>query len=503
MKAIRYYCIAACIIAAPVRAQTQPQQTGATHVKDTIFREYDIRGKVDSELPLDQAYDLGRAIAYYLQSQNPACKTIAIGMDGRTHSLALKKELTRALTDSGMNSVFVGVCPTPALYFSLFTGDDIDGGIMITASHNGPEYNGIKLCLGTRVVWGKELQEIKNLYKAKKHIAATTPGTETDSPIIPSYIAWLTQHFAHLKNIPVSCIIDCGNGAAGTVMPELITQMGWKNVTLLYEKVDGTFPNHEADPTVEKNMLDVKQALASESFNFGIGLDGDCDRMAPMTKQGTLVSGDKLLALFAQTVLAEHPGAGVVFDIKSSSGLIELLEQWGAQPIMSPSGHSIIKDMMTKHGALLGGEISCHFFFKDRYFGYDDGIYAAFRLIELLHVTQQPLSELLSIFPKKESSQEFRLFCPDEKKQDVINSIKDALSDKDDIEINTMDGVRAVFPFGWGIVRASNTQAALSMRFESDTKDGLKKVIERFYALLAPHLNTQDLQPLLHAEGIA
>lgn len=286
-------------------------------------------------------------------------------------------------------------------------------------------------------------------------------------------------------------------------MPELIEQMGWKNVSLLYEEVDGTFPNHEADPTVEKNMRDVKKAVTSQSFDFGIGLDGDCDRMTPMTQHGELVSGDKLLALFAQTVLAEHPGAGVVFDIKSSSGLIELLEQWGAQPIMSPSGHSIIKDMMTKHGALLGGEISCHFFFKDRYFGYDDGIYAALRLIELLHTTQQPLSELLTVFPKKESSQEFRLFCPDEKKQDVIQAMKDALSQANDVEISTIDGVRAVFPFGWGIVRASNTQAALSMRFESDTKEGLKKVIERFYALLANHLDADDLKPLLSVQGIA
>ncbi len=503
MKIIQFICSAASLFTMLTHAHQQSQPTGAIQMKDTIFREYDIRGKVDSELPINQAYDLGRAIAYYLRSQNPSCKTIAIGMDGRTHSLALKNELTRALNESGMNTVFVGTCPTPALYFSLFTGDDIDGGIMITASHNGPEYNGIKLCLGTRVVWGKELQKIKGLYKNKKHILSDTIGTASNAPIIPSYLAWLTNHFEHLKNIPVSCIIDCGNGAGGTVMPELVKQMGWKNVSLLYEEVDGTFPNHEADPTVEKNMRDVKKAVTSQSFDFGIGLDGDCDRMAPMTQHGELVSGDKLLALFAQTVLTEHPGAGIVFDIKSSSGLIELLEQWGAQPIMSPSGHSIIKDMMTKHGALLGGEISCHFFFKDRYFGYDDGIYAALRLIELLHTTQQPLSELLTIFPKKESSQEFRLFCSDEKKQDVIQAIKDALSQTNDVEISTIDGVRAVFPFGWGIVRASNTQAALSMRFESDTKEGLKKVIERFYALLANHLDAEDLKPLLSAQGIA
>jgi len=499
---MQLFYIAACILASSLSTQCLSQKIGASKVKDTIFREYDIRGKIDSELPIDQVYDLGRAIAYYLRGQNAACKTVAIGMDGRTHSIALKNELTRALTDSGMNTIFVGICPTPALYFSLFTNDAVDGGIMITASHNGPEYNGIKLCLGTRVVWGQELQKIKTLYHEKKHVVSDTRGSTSDAPVIPSYIAWLVEHFTHLKNIPVSCIIDCGNGAAGTVMPALIKAMGWQHVSLLYEEVDGTFPHHEADPTVEKNMLDVKKAVATKPFSFGIGLDGDCDRMTPMTKQGALVSGDKLLALFAKNILATHPGAGIVFDIKSSSGLIELLEQWGAQPLMSPSGHSIIKDMMTKHDALLGGEISCHFFFKDRYFGYDDGIYAAVRLIELLHTTHKTLSELLTIFPHKESSQEFRFFCPDEKKQKVIQSIKDALSHEQDVEISTIDGVRAVFPFGWGIVRASNTQAALSMRFESDTKDGLQKVIHQFHALLAPYLQANDLQQLLHAKGI-
>lgn len=503
MNRILLYSVAICMITLQAFAQEPLHKIGELAMKNTIFREYDIRGIVDTEMPINEAYDLGRAIAFYLTQQNSAFKTIAIGMDGRTHSPALREEFTRAFCDSGINVVFVGVCPTPALYFSLFTGDDIDGGIMITASHNGPAYNGIKLCLGTRVVWGKELQKIKDLYQEKKRVESDAKGIATTTPIIPSYIAWIVDHFAHLKGIPVSCIIDCGNGVAGTVLPELVKQMEWDNVSLLYEDVDGTFPNHEADPTVPENMIDVKDAVTTQNFAFGMGLDGDCDRMAPMTKAGDLVSGDKLLALFAQTVLAEYPGAGIVFDIKSSSGLIELLEKWGAHPIISPSGHSIIKDMMSKHGALLGGEISCHFFFKDRYFGYDDGIYAALRLIELLHATQQSLAELLTIFPQKESSKEFRLYCPDEKKQNVIRSIKKTLSQIDDVEISTIDGVRAVFPFGWGIVRASNTQAALSMRFESDTKTGLKKVIAVFYELLAPHLKSTDLQSLEDAKEAA
>ena len=502
MNKILSYSLVTCSILLHAFAHEPLHNPKETAMKNTIFREYDIRGIVGTEMPIDQVYDLGRAIVYYLKQHNPAFKTIAIGMDGRTHSPAFKDALSRACSDSGIDVVFVGVCPTPALYFSLFTGDAIDGGIMITASHNGPAYNGIKLCLGTRVVWGKELQEIKKLYQEKKHILSNRTGAVTESPIIPSYIAWLTEHFSSLKGIPLSCVIDCGNGAAGTVLPELIKQMEWKNVTLLYEDVDGTFPNHEADPTVEKNMLAVKDALTTQDITVGIGLDGDCDRMTPMTKQAKLVSGDQLLALFAQTVLSEHPGAGIVFDIKSSLGLIELLEQWGADPIMSPSGHSIIKDMMSKHGALLGGEISCHFFFKDRYFGYDDGIYAAMRLLELLHTSGTSLTELLTIFPKKYSSQEFRLFCPDEKKQEVIKAIKKEISHRDNVKISTIDGVRAVFPFGWGIVRASNTQAALSMRFESDTQTGLKTVMNLFYTLLEPYLEKKDVD-LLHTKDAA
>ncbi len=492
------------LITLTLAPQTYTQETidkiGGLSMKETIFREYDIRGIVDKELYIDQVYDLGRAIAYYLKQHNPDFNVIAIGMDGRTHSPQIKDELRRAFLDSGIDVAFLGVCPTPALYFSLFTLD-VDGGLIVTASHNGPEFNGIKLCLGTTVVWGKELQVIKKMYQEKKHIEATRSGTHTEFPIVTPYVAWLVDHFWHLKNIKLSFVIDCGNGTAGTVLPKLIQKMQWDNVKLLYEKVDGTFPHHEADPTVAKNMADVKRALSTEDFSLGLGLDGDCDRMAAMTKAGTLITGDQLLAVFAEKLLTQHPGAGVVFDIKSSSGLVELLKRWGGQPIMSPSGHSIIKDMMHKHNALLGGELSGHFFFKDRYFGYDDGIYATLRLIEILFASGKSLEKLLAIFPKKCSSQEFRLYCPDEKKQDIVEHIKQELEKRSDVSLITIDGVRATFPFGWGIVRASNTQAALSMRFESDTQKGLEQVIDIFYELLKPYIDAKELQALHTPKG--
>jgi len=464
-------------------------------VKDIIFREYDIRGIVDQQLMIDQVYDLSRAIAYYFKEHKPDIKTIAIGMDGRTHSPKIKKELTRGFIDSGINVLFIGMCPTPALYFALYTMP-VDGGLMITASHNGPEYNGIKICLGKNSIWGEQIQEIKRLYKEKKHITSEKKGTETEHLIVPDYVAWLADHFKDLKNMDLSAVIDCGNGAGGTVLPQLIEAMQWKKCELLFCEVDGSYPNHEADPTVEKNMQDVKKVLADSDIQIGIGLDGDCDRMVPMTKKGFLVPGDQLLALYAQQMLKKNPGMGVVFDVKGSVGLIELLKQWGARPIMSPSGHSIIKNMMNKEDALLGGELSCHFFFKDRYFGYDDGIYAMMRLFEIITQSGKSLAELLKIFPKKYSSRELRLACDEEKKESIIKALKAHFLKRDDVSILKIDGIRVTMPYGWGIVRPSNTQAVLSMRFESDTPEGLARVIDDFGQSLEPYLDKNVLQEL-------
>lgn len=493
-------------------------------MNDTIFREYDIRGKVDQELILHEVYDLACAIAYYFKEKCPAIRIIALGMDGRIHSPAIKEEICRAFIDSGIDILFIGTCSSPILYFALHT-QKVDGGLMITASHNGKEYNGIKVCLGTESVWGKELQLIKQYFKNKKRITCKKAGKVRNRALIPLYLDWLTDHFASLKGFDLPIVIDCGNGTAGTVLPALIIKMKWQNISLLYENVDGTYPNHPADPTVAENMKDVKTILETTTTAFGIGLDGDCDRMVVMarlypyssksshdspshttrpfdtlrangTGEITLIPGDQLLSVFAQQVIQEHPGAGVVFDIKSSSGLVELLSLWQAQPIISPSGHSIIKDMMRSHRALLGGELSCHFFFKDRSFGYDDGIYAMLRFFEIVHQTKKSPAELISIFPHKYSSPEFRLACAEEQKNAIVNTLKLYFSTQKDGRVMTLDGIRVTFPFGWGIVRASNTQAALSMRFESDSKEGLTRVMNRFETVLMQELPETVLVPL-------
>ncbi|OQA34559.1 MAG: Phosphomannomutase/phosphoglucomutase [Candidatus Dependentiae bacterium ADurb.Bin331] len=462
-------------------------------MNDIIFRQYDIRGKVGSEMSVDETFAIAQAIAFYFIQKNPHIKTVAVGADGRTHSPEIKEQVCRALTQSGLDVVFVGVCPTPVLYFALFTLP-VDAGIMITASHNGPEYNGLKICLGKESVWGEQIQEIKNFVKAKKNARNSTIGSYKEQLLIPAYIAWMVDQFGHLKNMQLKAVVDSGNGAGGTVLPHLVKAMNWSNVTLLHEGVDGTYPNHEADPTVEKNMCDVKAVLQTTDTQIGIGLDGDCDRMAAMTKKGQLVEGDKLLALFAKEIIAHQPGAKIVFDIKCSSGLPELLTAWGAVPVMSPSGHSIIKDQMKKNNALLAGELSCHFFFSDRYFGYDDGIYAMMRLFELLIHSNKSLDELLLVFPHKYSTREIRISCAPNDMPKIIAHIHAQLAQRDDAQIITIDGIRANFSHGWAIVRQSNTQPVICLRFEGNTPAELVRIKRDFIEYLQQFIDKDTLE---------
>lgn len=453
-------------------------------MQDHIFRLYDIRGKVGSELVISHVEALTHAIALYFKQHKPTVKTVAVGADGRTHSPEIKELICKALQESGLDVLFVGVCPSPVLYFSLFN-EPVDAGIMITASHNGPEYNGLKICLGTDSVWGAQIQEIKKLYHQRERILLATLGTYQEVPVIDQYVAWLKNHFKHLVGLPLKAVVDCGNGAGGTVMPKLVAAMEWPHISLLYEQVDGAYPNHEADPTVEENMHDVKQLLKTADLAFGVGLDGDCDRMAAMTKKGELVQGDKLLAVFAREIIKQHPGATIVFDIKCSSGLSEVLTEWHAKPYMSPSGHSIIKGAMKKEHALLGGELSCHFFFKDRYFGYDDAFYAMLRLFELVS-GGATLDQLLACFPHKVSTREYRIECDQDKMATIVHSVHDSFLDKPGMELVTIDGVRVTMKHGWGMLRASNTQPVLCLRFEANTKEQVYAIKEQFIEALVP-----------------
>lgn len=468
---------------------------------DTAFREYDIRGKIGSEFPIESAYDLASAIAYYVRQHNQTAKTFAVGMDGRTHSPAIKDEVCRALSDAGFDVLFIGLCTSPVLYFVMNT-EPVDAGIMITASHNPKEYNGLKLCLGKQFLWGKQVQEIRALLRAGKCLPKPLRvGTITQYPAIASYIDWFADHFSHLIGMTMPLVFDCGNGAAGAVMPALVKRMAWSQVQLLCAEVDGNYPNHEADPVCEKNMQDTKQLLMTTNAVVGIGFDGDADRMAPMTKKGYLVPGDKLLALFAQSILASHPGAAIVSDIKCSAAVLKLLQQWGGAPYLSPSGHAIMKEQMAKHHAVLGGELSCHFFFHDRFFGYDDGIYAAFRLIELLHASSQTLDDMMLQFPRVYSSSEILIPCDESHKKGMIDHVRDVFAARPDVSMIMIDGVRASMPYGWGIIRCSNTRPMLTVRFESETEDGLRRVKDDFAGALTPYFSDQQLKDYFYGSN--
>lgn len=450
-----------------------------------IFREYDIRGIVGQELLIDRVYDLGRAIATYLLQRNPKVHTVAVGMDGRVHSQAIREQLVRALADSGFDVTTIGVCTSPVLYFAMYTRH-FDAGVMITASHNPKDYNGFKINLGKSSLWGDDIRAIRDIFFAGTYVNVPEEGVLREEDVKTPYVAWLADNFAHLKGKTVKCVMDCGNGAAGSVVPQLLAAMHWSDIELLYEDIDGTYPHHEADPTIEKNMLDVRAMLQSTPYTLGIGFDGDCDRVGAMTKEGVLVPGDQLLALFALAMAKKNPDLAIVCDIKSSGALLDVLAENNIKAVMSPAGHSIVKQAMRREGALLGGEMSGHFCFKDRYFGFDDGLYAALRIIEMLLEQGKTLSEALEIIPEKKSSPEYRMPWDEHRKQEAIDAIKKFYAPRTDCTLITIDGVRVQTPYGWGLVRASNTQPKITLRFESDTVEGLAKLKREFYELLKP-----------------
>lgn len=466
-------------------------------MNQAIFREYDIRGIVNGDFTIDESYFLGKAIVHYLKTRDSELSRLVIGRDGRVHSTALWENFCRAFSDEGLEIVDLGVCPTPVFYFALQTSGT-DSGIMITASHNPKEYNGVKMMFKKGSISGAEIQKIKNHFLDQPHVIPSehAPLRMTTYPAISLYVAQLGKFFDHLKNRSVPVMIDCGNGAAGSVIPQLIQELGWKDCLVLNQPVDGTFPTGSPDPTIAKNLLTLKKLLTENTqIIAGVAYDGDCDRVSAMTPAGDLIAGDRLLGVFAHDVLQSNPGAAVVCDIKSSVALKERVTQDGGTCHMSPSGHSHIKKAMRESNAILAGELSCHFFFKDRYFGYDDGIYASLRLIELLLEKKCSLEDLLSVIPQKISSPELTLPVDEDQKRVVIAHVRTHFQTHiQGAELITVDGVRAHLPYGWGLVRQSNTQPILTLRFESETTEGLNEVKECFINALKEYYSEEILR---------
>lgn len=457
---------------------------------DEIFKEYDIRGIVGDEFEITDTYDIACAVATYFKDKNPNLDFIYVGADGRVHSPAIKNEVIRALRDQGLDVVDIGTCTTPTLYFALHKTTVPQAGLMITASHNPGEYNGIKMCLGLNLISGDEIKKVREIYKNKTLSGfSENPGKLAEVDMIKRYVDCLVDLFPHLIGADFKAIVDCGNGAAGTVLPNLLEKMRWSKVQLLYPEVDGTYPHHIADPTIEKSMLDLKNMLTDSEAELGLGFDGDCDRMGAMTKTGQLIKGDLLLGIYSKTVLKEFPGSSVVFDVSSSKVLFDIIKQRGGVPVITQTGVANIKKKMAETGAMIGGEMSCHTIFKDRYFGYDDGIYSMLRFFEVIHSTEKTFDELLAEFPEAFSSPTYRLPCERSLCLKIIDALKENLNARSDIEIITVDGLRVHFDYGWAIVRPSNTEPLISIRFEGDSPENLLRIKNEFNDVISNYMD--------------
>ncbi|OGP93614.1 MAG: phosphomannomutase [Deltaproteobacteria bacterium RBG_16_47_11] len=436
-----------------------------------IFREYDIRGVVGQDLTPQIVRRLGQGFGTYMVRLG--MKNLVVGRDGRLSSKAFGEALLEGIITTGCHVVDIGLCPTPVHYFSIFHLDK-DGGMMVTGSHNPPEFNGFKVSLGKNTIFGEQIQQLGKLIQKGEFVAGK--GSLSKYEIIPPYQEYIKQNIKIMKKLRV--VIDAGNGTAGIVAGPLLRDLGCE-VEELYCEVDGHFPNHFPDPTIPDHLKDLINRVRATQADVGIGYDGDADRIGVVDEQGNILWGDQLMILFAREILKKRKGATIVAEVKCSQKLYDDIGKHGGKAIMWKTGHSLIKEKMKREKAALGGEMSGHIFFADRYFGYDDAIYASCRLLELLSKREMKLSRLLVDVPKTVITPEIRVECPDEIKFNVVEKVKDEL--KKDYAIIDVDGVRVNFEDGWGLVRASNTQPVLVLRFEALTEKRLqqiKKLIE-------------------------
>jgi phosphomannomutase / phosphoglucomutase len=432
-----------------------------------IFREYDVRGRVEEDLTDDVVADIGRGVAAYLLERGQT--RAAIARDCRLSSEHFRDLLVDAMMESGLCVTDLGTVPTPLFYFSLFNLE-VDGGIMVTGSHNPPQFNGFKIASGKSTMFGPEIQNLGDIIEKRQF--AHGKGSYTEYPhIIEDYYRFLRGNIRLPKKLRV--VIDAGNGTAGVVAQPIMEEMG-VDVLPLFCDMDGHFPNHFPDPTIEKNLEPMRNMVLTNNADVGIGFDGDGDRIGVVDERGNVIWGDYLMIIFAREILKQHAGAAFVSEVKCSENLYEDIRQRGGRPVMWRTGHSLIKKKMKEVGAMLAGEMSGHMFFADRFFGYDDAIYAALRLLEILGRETRPFSALLSDLPTKYSTPEIRIDCPERVKFQVVNELTEQY--RKQFDVIDIDGVRVKLPGGWGLVRASNTQPILVLRFEADTSEALRRI---------------------------
>ena len=427
-----------------------------------IFRDYDIRGVVDVDLTDETVEQLGKGFGAYF-SKNGVTK-ISIGGDVRLHTERLSKALQKGLLSTGIDVIDLGKVPTGVQYFSLYKLD-VQAGVMITGSHNPPEFNGFKLSLGTSPVYGEEIQKIREIIDAGDF--PTGSGSVENYDIMEDYFADITGRIKLER--PVKVVVDCGNGAGSLVACELFEKLG-ADATMLYCEPDGNFPNHHPDPTVLKYIQDLIQKVKETGAELGIGYDGDADRIGVVDENGNAIFGDRLILIFARAILPKYPGGEVVFDVKCSQALPEAITEAGGSPTMWKTGHSLLKKKMKETGAPIGGEMSGHIFIKDGFYGFDDAVYVSARLLEIVSQSDKKVSELLDGVPEYHSTPEIRAECAsDEEKFKIVE--KSVSYFKENYDVIDVDGVRILFGDGWGLVRASNTQPVIVLRFEARTPE--------------------------------
>lgn len=456
-------------------------------IKPSIFREYDIRGIAGRDLSVEFAELLGRAYATYMNGRKPVAGrqrlTVSVGRDCRLTSDAYADGLISGLRRGGLDVIELGVCPTPLTYFSLFHLD-IDGGIMVTGSHNPGDYNGFKICVGRDTLHGHQIQELRAIIEKQLVTQPPAPkggeGNLSHYEIIPPYWEYLIKNARGLKSKKI--VVDAGNGTAATVAPELFKRLGAQVIPLFCD-LDGRFPNHHPDPTVPENLKELIATVKREKADFGLAFDGDSDRIGLVDDTGRVLFGDEIMVLFSRDVLRGKPGATVISEVKSSYRLYDDIAKHGGKPIMWKTGHSLIKSKMKETGAALAGEMSGHIFFADRYFGFDDAIYAGMRVYEIACGASGPLSTLLADLPKTVSTPEIRVDCEEDKKFALVEETKRRLGTLGK-KLNDIDGVRIDFGDGWGLVRASNTQPVLVLRFEAQNAPRMQEIRKQVESML-------------------
>nr|WP_256737516.1 phosphomannomutase/phosphoglucomutase [Pseudomonas sp. dw_358] len=437
----------------------------------SIFRAYDIRGVVGTTLLPETAYWIGRAVGAQSLAQHEP--NVAVGRDGRLSGPALMGQLIQGLADAGCHVTDIGLVPTPALYYAanVLAGKS---GVMLTGSHNPPDYNGFKIMIAGDTLANEQILALHQrlLNNDLTHAA----GSITQVDILERYYQEITRDVILARRLKV--VVDCGNGAAGVIAPRLIEALDCEVIPLFCD-VDGHFPNHHPDPGKPENLADLIAKVKATGADLGVAFDGDGDRVGVVTNTGTIIYADRLLMLFAKDTLSRNPGTDVVFDVKCTRCLTPLINSYGGRPVMWKTGHSLIKKHMKATGALLGGEMSGHIFFKERWFGFDDGIYAAARLLEIL--SQQKLSsdELFATFPNDISTPEINIQVTEERKFTIINALE-RYAHWGDAQLATIDGLRIDYPTGWGLVRASNTTPVLVLRFEADSQAELQRIQQIF-----------------------